>query len=303
MHESIDAPALSVVIPCLGHARELARCLGALHPQQAAAGGEIVVVDSGGDPEVARVVSLFPGVRLVRGDGVLESGPARNLGVRHARSARLAFLDADCVAEPDWTRAVAATPLESIRIAGGPVLDGRPLHPVAAADHLLSFPDCGPLRPSGPVPHLPGCNLVLSRETFETLGGFSRLPLFAEDTVFALRARARWPAGIRYDRGLRVRHSGRAGLAAFLVHQERLGRARGVLGNSLRPLALRVGHRKGAVPFMALWRLGYVLRRTAEWNAPALPRFVLCLPLLFAGLLAWAAGFRRGRECAREKER
>jgi GT2 family glycosyltransferase len=97
-----DVVPVSVVIPTLGRAQPLRRCLEsvvAAKPQSA----EIVVVDQSGDAEVARVVSAFSfaGARLVlcEGHGVSRG---RNLGLRSAVHEIVLVTDDDCTVDPDW---------------------------------------------------------------------------------------------------------------------------------------------------------------------------------------------------------
>lgn len=291
--------ALSVVIPCRGQAEPLARCLRALAAQRAAPPFEVIVVDAAADPEVKRVVESRPDVTLVRSAAGLLPGAARNLGARRARAERLAFTDADCVPEPDWVAAAAGALAPGVRIAGGPVLDARPRHPIAAADHLLEFADFGPRRPEGSAPHLPGCNLVVARGSFEALGGFPSDVYPGEDTVFTTAAAARWVGEVRFSRALRVGHAGRSGLRAFWRHHAEFGFARGRLGLRLRPFVADQGHRGVVALGLAAVRLGYLVRRTARWRPSALPRCLLLIPLLLVGLAAWGGGFRRGRAAAR----
>jgi len=101
-----EVPRLSVVIPHLNEPDELRRCLRALDAQRAdGICFEIIVVDNGSaDLPVAACLTV-PGVRLER-EIVPGPGPARNRGAAAAKAGLLAFIDADCVAEPGWVRAI-----------------------------------------------------------------------------------------------------------------------------------------------------------------------------------------------------
>jgi len=54
----------------------------------------------------------------------------------------------------------------------------------------------------------------------------------------------------------------------------------------------------GRHPIMAwaviLRRLLYITLRVMQWNLPDLPRFILQLPVLVVGLMAWTRGFYAG---------
>lgn len=96
-----DRPAVSVIIPAYNEQTFLGRCLDSLARQSYPADRiEVVVLDNGSTdatPEIAR----SRGVRLEI-DPVSRVGGLRNRGAALATGEVLAFLDADCVAPPDW---------------------------------------------------------------------------------------------------------------------------------------------------------------------------------------------------------
>ena len=85
-HSISDRPLVTVVVPCKAHAKELSLCLASLARQVTDFPYETVVVDSASDPAVASVAASFRDVRLVRSQGDLRAGAARNLGVRASRA-------------------------------------------------------------------------------------------------------------------------------------------------------------------------------------------------------------------------
>jgi glycosyltransferase involved in cell wall biosynthesis len=68
---------------------------------------EIIVVDNGSRQPPTDICSGFDGVRLVE-EPIPGPGPARNRGVGVARGDLLAFIDADCIADPGWLGAIEA---------------------------------------------------------------------------------------------------------------------------------------------------------------------------------------------------
>lgn len=319
----VDPPRVSVVVPCRGHAQELARCLESLERQEAP--HEVVVVDAAADPEVARVAS-GSGARIVRagghatagcsrsageetaGDRVQEiektllPGAARNLGARESRGRVLMFIDADCTAEPGWLAAAEAGLAAGAYLVGGPVLDTRPFRPVAATDNLLQFADFTAGRSDGPATYFPGCNLAMTRETFDELGGFPDDLPAGEDGALSDTALSRWPDALRYVNAMRVRHLGRTTLGEMWRHQRGFGRARGSLGLRLRPTHRRLGRSAWWIGPVVLKRLAYITRALARDEPRRLPVVVLMLPLLVFGLLAWALGFHEGCRAATRPE-
>jgi glycosyltransferase involved in cell wall biosynthesis len=287
-------PMLSVVIPCYRHAEELGRCLKALAAQDCRLPAEVIVVDSAGDEAVA-AAAVAAGVRLITSSERLLPGQARNWGAAHARGDILVFLDADCVPEPDWLGAAYDAVIAGARLAGGPVLNGRPVHPIAVSDNLLQFADFPPSRPNGSARYFPGCNLAIRREDFETVEGFPAITLpSGEDTSFCAAVLARWPGGLRFTRRMRVRHSGRTAFATFLEHQSTFGYCRSALDLHLAPWHRRWGRAPGMGLAITAKRLIYILGRGLQWDRAQLARTLVLLPIVLPGLVAWTAGFRRG---------
>lgn len=207
-----DGPLISVVIPTCGRPQSLARCLDRLAPGAQALDSalyEVIISDDapdGSGVEWTRMNCAW--ARAVRGPG---RGPAanRNWGAAHARGAWLAFIDDDCVPESGWLAAFAS------RIGSGfVVFEGR----TTCRAGLKSPMWDAPVNPSGGC--LWSCNLMISRELFQTLGGFDermnrpamedvelqwrvrllgREPLFVPDAVVDHPPRRRY-WGVRYAR-------------------------------------------------------------------------------------------------------
>jgi hypothetical protein len=196
---------------------------------------------------------------------------------------------------PGWVAAGVAAVRGGVQLAGGPVLDVRPYHPVALSDNLLQFAEFPLGRPDGPATHFPGCNLAMARDEFLSVGGFPPVRVSAgEDGAFARLVRERHPDGLRFVRAMAVRHEGRTGLRALLRHHRRFGYCRAVLGLSLSPAQRRLASLPLMTVPIAAKRVAYILGRGAAWDASLLARTLLLLPLVTAGALAWAIGFRHG---------
>jgi GT2 family glycosyltransferase len=170
--------SFTVIVPTFRRPEALLRCLEALRGAP-----DVVVSDDAGDPEIRELVNrCHPNARWTAAPG---RGPAanRNHGARMARSEWLAFTDDDCVPQPGWIEALAAS------VEGADVIEGCTCAPGASdspfEEHVENM--------QGGV--LWSCNLAVRRETFFRLGGFDedfRDPA-GEDMEFAWRvARAGW---------------------------------------------------------------------------------------------------------------
>jgi glycosyltransferase involved in cell wall biosynthesis len=96
------APDVSVVIPHFNQTGLLAKCLDRLARQSIGRERyEVIVADNGTPGGVDAVRALFPDFVFT---SVAEKGAAhaRNAALRLARGRAIAFIDADCIAAPDW---------------------------------------------------------------------------------------------------------------------------------------------------------------------------------------------------------
>jgi glycosyltransferase involved in cell wall biosynthesis len=286
-------PSVSVIVPCYRHAEPLRRCLLGLSRERQGDGFETIVVNVSADPAVAALVAEFPGVVHVATPDRVWPGAARNRGVLAAGGDVLLFVDADCVAEPGWVEAARGALEAGTRLAGGPVVQLLPYHPIAVSDNLLQFAEYAAGRPEGPIDRFPACNLAVRRADFEALGAFPEDAALGEDTRFSGTALSRWPDGLRFVPSMRVRHAGRTSPRAFLAHQVALGYARGILRTDLTPIQQRLAAHAVMAPAVALKRLSYILGRTWRWHPGGVPAALVLTPLLFLGLLAFALGLRR----------
>ena len=287
-------PRVSIILPCSpGHASVLGGCLDSLRVQRFSHMREVIVVNSGDSASVAQVARQFDAL-LVAGTGTRTAGSARNVGVEAAQARILAFIDADCIAEPGWLESLYSA-LSSGQIAvGGPVLNQLPLSPVAVIDNLMQFVDQAPGRCAQAARELPGCNMAMTRQAYETMGGFPGEVSTGEDTLFSQDLSRAWPDRVRFLPGMRIRHRGRTSIREFVRHQRNFGFARGRYGLNISRRQQRLGRMAPASAMAALRRFGYLFYRTAQWNIASLPRLVMLSPLLVIGLFAWAQGFTHG---------
>lgn len=288
-----EGPVISVVIPCRNHARELDRCLRSLARQCPAELVEIIVADSSSDDSAATAAAKHSGIRLYRSERRLMPGEARNFGAAKARGRFLAFIDADCVAEPNWIISLRAALESGHRIVGGAVLQGDPWNPVSIVDNLMQFVDLHPSRRNGASALLPSCNLAIPRSDFDAIGGFPELELPGEDVLFCAKVRSRWKDGLYFERAMQVRHFGRSRLREFWRHQASFGYSRGAYALELRPEYRRMGRNWLFAPAVAAKRLSYLLRCAAGHPA-SFAHMIVLSPLLLVGIVAWCIGFRRG---------
>ena len=254
-----ELAAFDVVIPAYGPlatvGRDLRRCLAALAAQRYPLERVRVTLVDDASPEPLQVAlgEPPPGLRLRWLRLSRNAGPAsaRNAGVaapwqdspvddpRQPVSAEqpapwLAFVDSDCVPQPDWLAGLAAL-LEDphVAAAGGAVRGLAQAGLLARYEHARSSLHLGE-RP-GPVglaegapAYLPSCNLGVRRSVYEAVGGFREGWRFGEDVDLCWRLRAAGH-GLFYHPAAAVAHAHRTRWGPFLQRRRAYGRSEAAL--------------------------------------------------------------------------
>jgi glycosyltransferase involved in cell wall biosynthesis len=210
------APLVSVIIPHLNQVELLARCLDSVLAQHLAAGPvEIIVVDNGSTVPMEATKARYPHVRWAE-ERQAGPGPARNAGIALAKGSILAFIDADCRADPDWLQtAVAAIMAAPDRgaVAGNVLVDcvdfGR-MTGVEAYETVFAYRFKMYVEKKG----FAGTgNLAMARSVQQRVGDFAGIGV-AEDVNWGQRATA---LGLRftYLPAMRIWHPARPDFAAL----------------------------------------------------------------------------------------
>jgi O-antigen biosynthesis protein len=222
-----EAPRVSVVVCTYNGGRTLEQCLRSLlaldYPDY-----EVLVIDDGSTDNTADVLAGFPSVRAIHQPNRGLSA-ARNLGLRAATGAIVAYTDSDCYADPDWlTHLVDHLSRGGAAAVGGPNLSpedgwlaacvaaspGQPMH-VLESDQVAE--------------HVPGCNVAFRREALEAINGFDPQYRKAGDDVdvcWRLQQAGHW---ITFAPGAFVWHHRRQTPRAFLRQQAGYGEAEALL--------------------------------------------------------------------------
>lgn len=290
----VPDPIITAIVPCKGGASMVRDCLDGFSAQTLDRPFEVIVIDGWMDDEVAAVSKTYPFVHLLRSDQNLLQAQARNIGVEQVRSDYIAFIDADCVPDPDWLRAAVAGLDAGLRLAGGPILDALPDNPYAVADNYSQFAEWPATRPEGPQAYFPACNIAMRAEDFLAVAGFPHTGVPAgEDTLLCFAMAERFESGtLRFRPDMRVRHRGRETRQAFLEHQRFFGSVRGGFGIKLSARKRRLGQWTVMMPLVMAARLRHMLACTVRWSPGQLWGVARLLPLIVWGLGYWALGFR-----------
>ena len=238
------SPRISVVVPHHDDP-ELPACLAALAAQRAdGIPFEVLVVDNGSARPPVAACAAHPGVRLLA-EPTPGPGPARTTGARAARAPVVAFIDADCRADPGWIAAIdRAFADPATEIVGGDVriapLDPARLTVVEAYESVFGYRQRLYIERDG---YAATCNMAVRRAVFDAVGAFAGLGV-AEDMDWGRRA-TRLGHRTAYLPEMRVRTPARPDFPALarkwdrhVAHFWAETRARPGLGPRLRWLAL-----------------------------------------------------------------
>jgi GT2 family glycosyltransferase len=222
-----QAPRVSVVVCSYNGGATLEQCLRSLrtldYPDY-----EVLVVDDGSTDDTQAILARFPEVRAVHqaNQGL---SVARNVGLRAATGAIIAYTDSDCFADRNWlTHLVHQLQHTGAAGVGGPNLtpeDGRLAGCVAAAPgqpgHVLVSNQV--------AEHIPGCNMAFRREALLAVNGFDPIYRKAGDDVdlcWRLQQAGHW---ITFAPGAFVWHHRRQTPRAYLRQQAGYGEAEALL--------------------------------------------------------------------------
>jgi len=278
---------LTVAIVSFQAKSTILRCLDALS-FQTVSGFFILVVDSSSDGTGTLIRNHHPEVRIIEHPGRLFPGAARNLACRNVATPLIAFVDSDCLADPNWVERILAAHQADDWIIGGSVGVANPEFIPGWASFLNEFSLW--LR-TGPPRHLadiPTCCISFKREAIDQFGPFLE-SRYCEDTDLNWRAAiAGRPPLFQPD--IHVRHVNPRGFFSLLHKQLEHGRDFAKLRVRLRNWsALQILVRLLSAPLLPIYLASRSLvrvMRIPEYRLPALR----ALPRLLLYASAWSCG-------------
>ena len=284
-------PDAAVIIPHYNDVVRLERCLTVLAAGDLS-GVDLVVVDNGSSQSLERVQAAFPMVRFFT-EPEKGAAAARNRGVRETTAPVLLFIDADCIAAPDWLD-VARRVAPKADLVGGrvdvfdetpPPRSGAEAFEAVFAFNFRNYIEVQGFTGAG--------NLVTRRDVFEEVGDFTNG--VSEDRDWSMRAVAK---GFRliYEDTMVVSHPSRSDWAALRHKWLRLTRelcaSNGFSGRD----RLRWGLRGLAMPISALAHLPKTLF-SSKLTSPA-ERIAAAATLMRLRFLRMAWMLRQAMGCS-----
>jgi len=215
---------VTVIVPVLNGAATIADMLRALLAQaRALPGMEVLVVDNGSTDGTPALVQQFP-VTLLR-EPRRGISAARNCGLRAARGALIACLDADTLPTRRWLREIVR-PFEdsAVVLAAGAI---QTFQPETAAERYCDasgmFHPCHHAQ-AKVFPFAVGMNLAVRRTVAQAVGGWDEAFPCAEDVDFSHRVLNAHPGALVYCERALVFHRNRTTTPALARQAHGYGR-------------------------------------------------------------------------------
>jgi mycofactocin system glycosyltransferase len=185
-------PYVSVIVPVRNRPTDITTCLQSLsrldYPAEKM---EVIVVDDASDDNTPEVVSTFA-LHLIRLKVHRQASYCRNRAAQRAKGEILAFLDSDCVVDPQWLKELIPAFADPSNGAVGGVVDSyRNTKVLDRYEKVKSSLTMGSWPKSSHEEknffYLPSCNLLVRRTLFQQLGGFREDVVVGEDVDFCWR--------------------------------------------------------------------------------------------------------------------
>ena len=263
----MPAPRVSVIVPHYNDPAGLDLCLRSLTAQTLPREEFEIIIADNASPQGAEAIerAIAGRARMVT---VTEkgAGPARNGGVAVATGEVLAFIDADCVAEPEWLeeglKALAGHDFIGGRVKVSAVDPAKPT-PAEAFESVFAFNFQDYIERKG---FTGSGNMFVPRAIFEKVGGFRKG--VSEDIEWSHRARG---MGYRlgYAPGAVIAHPGRHSWQELVAKNRRINHEMFLLARERRGGLLTYMAKTWALPPSALWHTPRVLTSAAlpDWAA------------------------------------
>jgi glycosyltransferase involved in cell wall biosynthesis len=190
---------ISVIVTARNEERNIAHLLDSLVNQEQPL--EIIIVDAKStdstQEKIREYMSRYDLIRLFVKAGT--RGRSRNFGVERSKGEAVAFIDADCIANPFWIGRMRAALGNSDVVAGKTINIGyQPFEDLERVELIYKGFDIT----------FPSSNLAYRKALFDQIGGFDDWFLTAEDIDLNLRA-VEAGAGIFHEEEAVVYHKAR----------------------------------------------------------------------------------------------
>jgi glycosyltransferase involved in cell wall biosynthesis len=288
---------VSVIILSYNSAETIRATLSSILEQDLDEPYKIIVIDNSDDRTPDIITQEFPQVCLIHNTERIDPGTARNLGITLARGEIIAFLDADCIAPPDWLSRMVAAQHAGHLIVGGSVENGNPEKTLAWASYLNKFQEFIPGGEPRLVYHAPTCNISYHRSIFSRFGGFPTT-FYPQEGLLLHWWLSQQGIGLWFDPSIQVKHTSQTAWRPYLRQQRRSG--------LVTAQVLELTDEKGAflarssllalltMPLLPIIKFLRTVAYFINYQPGVIQKHWAALPALLLGLYAWGSGFVAG---------
>lgn len=256
-------PSVSVIIPVKNRSEDIRNCLRSLLSLDYPADRwEVIVIDDGSTDDTRKVIDSFPVNSVCLGQAQGASA-CRNRGVKEARGELIAFIDSDCLADPNWLKElVPYFHHEHIGIVGGYVASPHTKSLVGRYESVNSALNMGPRSLRGmndsSTFYVPTCNLIVRKKAFVEVGGFAEELKVGEDVDLCWRLRKHGWLLLYLPQG-KVIHKHRSSLSRMLKRRYDYGTSEAILYSRHRDKKKNLAFALPYVIFYGLVSLGIIV--------------------------------------------
>jgi glycosyltransferase involved in cell wall biosynthesis len=237
---SLNNPVVSVIVIVRNDIR-IKDCLDSLlaqnYPEEEL---EIIVVDNASTDNTPEIIRSYP-VKFLT-ESTIGMGWARNKGLSQAKGKYIAFIDADCIATPDWlAELLKGFTNESIGAVGGKILkqEGHNLIEIASRDLVIGKQTEPQYLPIYPAPYVVTANVGYRGDVLNEIGGFDPIFFSGADVDVSWRLSI---AGCRIvcQSNAIVYHANRSSISKYFRQFYRYGLGHALLFKKYKKLTKKV---------------------------------------------------------------
>ncbi len=180
---------ISIIIPAYNEDKNIRKCINSLllqtYPKDFY---EIIVIDNNSTDNTWHIINKLP-VKALQENKKQGPASARNRGIVAAKGDIVAFIDADCIADPDWlANGVKHFKDNTVGCVGGRSLVYKPssLLEKVLEDSGAVGAQRGPIL-TYPFPYFPTLNVFFRKEVFDEIGYFDESLITGEDVDLCWR--------------------------------------------------------------------------------------------------------------------
>ncbi|MBI5742122.1 MAG: glycosyltransferase [Nitrospirae bacterium] len=180
-------PFVSIIIPVRNEEDYIQSCLHSVTKlDYSKEKYEVIVVDNNSTDSTREIVSRFNDVIVLeKKTGTI--GTVRNFGARHARGEIIAFLDGDCVPDPQWLNIAITTlmTLRNVTVVGGIIALEKERSWIE--EYWINYLNSKYQTKINYVSTISSFCFVIKKETMEDIGGFNEQLITCEDSDLGYR--------------------------------------------------------------------------------------------------------------------